>query len=251
LTPASNDPLPVHLTEYARERLRHAGDATLSRFLDLFHHRFLALFYRAWAQAQPHVNRDRPDADRFTVYVGSFLGTAPESLRRRDDVPDEAKLFHVGALIRQVRNSAGLAAILQQFFRVPVRIEQFVGHWMALGVSERTHLARGDASLGGGAVLGARVWDRQHKFRIHIGPLTLDEYQTFLPGGRALRQLADWVRLYTNLELEWDARLLLKHDQVPRLSLDGRRQLGWTTWLGQRPQPVDAGDVCVHGDPFV
>ena len=56
-----NGPLPLHLTEYARERLRHAGDPTLSRFLDIFHHRFLALFYRAWAQAQPHVNRDRPE----------------------------------------------------------------------------------------------------------------------------------------------------------------------------------------------
>ena len=56
-----NGPLPLHLTEYARERLRHAGDPTLSRFLDMFHHRFLALFYRAWAQAQPHVNRDRPE----------------------------------------------------------------------------------------------------------------------------------------------------------------------------------------------
>ncbi len=62
-----NGPLPLHLTEYARERLRHAGDPTLSRFLDMFHHRFIALFYRAWAQAQPHVNRDRPGQDRFAA----------------------------------------------------------------------------------------------------------------------------------------------------------------------------------------
>ena len=63
-----NGPLPIHLTEYARERLQHGGDATLCRFLDVFHHRFLALFYKAWAQAQPHVNRDRPAQDRFVVY---------------------------------------------------------------------------------------------------------------------------------------------------------------------------------------
>ena len=31
----------------------HHGDATLAHFLDLFHHRLLLLFYRAWAQAQP------------------------------------------------------------------------------------------------------------------------------------------------------------------------------------------------------
>ena len=69
-----NGPLPQHLTEYARERLRNAGDPTFCRFLDLFHHRFLALFYRAWAQAQPHVSRDRPEADHFAGFVASFIG---------------------------------------------------------------------------------------------------------------------------------------------------------------------------------
>jgi len=44
-----NGPLPLHLTEYGRDRLRNAGDATFVRFLDLFHHRLLSLFYRAWA----------------------------------------------------------------------------------------------------------------------------------------------------------------------------------------------------------
>jgi type VI secretion system protein ImpH len=93
-----NGPLPIHLTEYARERLQHAGDATFSRFLDVFHHRFLALFYRAWAQAQPHVNRDRPKDDRFTTYIGTFVGMAPSALRERDRLPDLAKFFHVGGI---------------------------------------------------------------------------------------------------------------------------------------------------------
>src|SRR4249919_1134562 len=114
-----NGPLPLHITEYARERLRLAGDPTLSRFCDIFHHRFLALFYRAWAQAQPHVNRDRPNEDRFTVYVGSLLGMASAPFRDRDRLPDLAKFFHVGTLIRQVRNIEGLTHILQHYFRVP------------------------------------------------------------------------------------------------------------------------------------
>ena len=113
-----NGPLPIHLTEYVRHRLRHASDPTLSRFLDLFHHRFLALFYRAWAQAQPHVNRDRADDDHYLdlrrrVHRASRRG----SLRNRDTVPDLAKLFHVGTLVRQVRDADGLAAIIRQFFR--------------------------------------------------------------------------------------------------------------------------------------
>ena len=151
-----NGPLPMHITEYARHRLRHAGDPTLSRFLDLFHHRFLALFYRAWAQAQPHVNRDRPEHDRFLVYVGAFVGIAPPPLRHRDTVPDLAKLFHAGTLVRQVRNAEGLAAILRQFFRVPVGIEEFVGHWLRSRRRERTL----SAPRRRGARRPARCWAR-------------------------------------------------------------------------------------------
>ena len=99
-----NGPLPIHLTEYVRHRLRHASDPTLSRFLDMLHHRFIALLYRAWAQAQPHVNRDRAGDDHYLSYVGTFIGIAPGSLRDRDTVPDLAKLFHVGTLVRQVVN---------------------------------------------------------------------------------------------------------------------------------------------------
>ncbi|MPZ18953.1 MAG: type VI secretion system baseplate subunit TssG [Luteitalea sp.] len=259
-----NGPLPLHLTEYARERLRHAGDPTFSRFLDLFHHRFLALFYRAWAQAQPHVQRDRPDEDRFAAFVGAFAGVSPAPFRNRDAVPDLAKLFHVGALVRQVRNAEGLGAILQHFFRVPVRIEEFVGHWMSLGAGERTRLGADGATLGTGAVVGRAVWDRQHKFRIHLGPLALAQYESFLPDkggpvspkpqrgeGGPLRQLVDWVRMYLCFELDWDVRLCLDKHEVPPLKLGGRGQLGWTTWLGQRRTETDADELCLDAESVV
>jgi type VI secretion system protein ImpH len=259
-----NGPLPIHLTEYARERLRHHSDPTLCRFLDLFHHRFLALFYRAWAQAQPHVSRDRPQQDRFGAYVGAFVGVSPPSFRRRDGLPDLAKFFHVGALVRHVRNAEGLTAIIRQFFGVPVRIEQFVGHWMPLSARERSSLSRSGAMLGTSAVLGSRVWDYQYKFRIDLGPLTLTQYQAFLPAvaarrgrqggeaqGRLLRKLVDWVRLYLCFELDWDVRLRLKRDEVPALKLGSRAQLGWTTWLGTRKSDTDADDLCLDAEMFV
>jgi type VI secretion system protein ImpH len=245
-----NGPLPIHITEYARERLRHAGDATLSRFLDLLHHRFLSLFYRAWAQAQPHVNRDRPKDDRFMVYIGAFAGLAPAAFRDRDTVPDLAKLFHVAALLRQARNADGLHAILAHFFGVPVQIEQFVGHWMPLGRRERTCLAREGATLGGGAVLGRRVWDRQHKFRIHLGPLTFEQYEAFLPGGAKIQQLVDWVRMYLDCELEWDVRVSLGRSDIPPMRLGRGRRLGWTSWLGGRSVNQDAEDLCLNAEAF-
>jgi type VI secretion system protein ImpH len=245
-----NGPLPIHLTEYARERLRNAGDRTFSRFLDVFQHRFVALFYRAWAQAQPHVNRDRPDTDRFAGYVGAFLGLRPAAFRDRDTVPDVSKLFHVGVLMRHVRNAEGLRSVLAHFFRVPVRIQEFVAHWLALGPTERTYLGRESALLGVGAVLGARVWDRQHKFRVQLGPLTLEQYESFLPGGARLIKLIDWIRFYLSIELDWDVQLILTTDEVPRLTLDSTRRLGWTTWLGARRRAEPANELCLHPETW-
>ena len=256
-----NGPLPIHITEYVRHRLRHAGDPTLSRFLDLLQHRFIALFYRAWAQAQPHVNRDRAD-DHFRMYVGALIGIAPQPLRDRDTVPDPAKLFHVGTLARQVRDADGLAAIIRQFFRVPARIEEFVGHWLIIAPRDRTYLQAEGKVLGESAMLGARVWDHQSKFRIHVGPLTLTQYEEFLPATRQggfgpkrsgilLRKLVDWVRFYLCFELDWDVRLHLKREEVPALKLGLQGQLGWTTWLGTRASAGPAGDLCLDGETFV
>jgi type VI secretion system protein ImpH len=246
-----NGPLPLHVTEYARERLRHAGDPTLSRFLDVLHHRFLAFFYRAWAQAQPHVNRDRPADDRFGSYIGAFFGVAPANFRGRDGVPDVAKFFHVGALIRQVRNAEGLAALLQHFFRVPVRLQEFVGHRLRLAAGERTYLGRDSATLARGAVVGGSVWDRQSKFRVRVGPLSLRQYEAFLPGGTELPKLVDWVRMYLCYELDWDVRLELHARDVPRPTLGGGCRLGWTTWVGRRPRPVNADDLCLDAEGWV
>lgn len=239
-----NGPLPLHLTEYARERLMHAGDRTFARFLDIFHHRYIAMFYRAWAQAQPTVSLDRPREDRYSSYVGSLLGLGTPTLRNRDAAPDFAKLFYAGLLARHVRNSDGLAALLSGFFRIPVRLEQFIGHWMTLPVGDRTRLGGAAGSLGGGAMLGSRVWDRQHKFRICIGPLDLAQYESFLPGGTAIAKIVAWVRQYVNFELEWDLRLILRHQQVPQTRLGRYGRLGWTTWLGRRePRSVDVDDL--------
>jgi type VI secretion system protein ImpH len=245
-----NGPLPIHITEYARERLRQANDPTLSRFLDLFQHRFVTLFYRAWAQAQPHVNRDRPNEDRFAVYIGAFLGLSSAAFRGRDALPDLAKFFHAGSLVRHTRNAEGLRAILQHFCRVPVQIEEFIGHWMALEERERTYLGREGATLGSGAVAGRWVWDRQYKFRVRLGPLSLREYEAFLPGGTLIQKLVDWVRLYLSFELDWDVRLLLRKSEVPPLRLGRSGRLGWTTWLGNRQADIDADDLCFQAEAF-
>ena len=234
-----NGPLPLHMTAYARERRMHKGDETFGRFADWFHHRLLLLFYRAWAQAQPAVSMDRPGEDRFADYVGALLGTGGPEWRERDAAPDHARLAFSGLLARQVRNADGLAQLLSGFLGMKVRIEQFTGRWMPLPEAERSRIGRRGASrrlstsqLGASAVLGSAVFDRQHHFRIHIGPVSLPAFEALLPVGTALPALQALVQQYVGLEFGWDLRLVLNPSERPACRPGQQGRLGWTTWLG-------------------
>jgi len=237
-----NGPLPLHLTEYARERMHHYGDRTLSGFADIFHHRLILLFYRAWADAQSTVSLDRKE-ERFTRYVASLLHMGVPSMLRRDTVMDHAKYFMAGHLLRQTRNPEGLKQILQAFFAVPVRIAEFVPQWIRLEPSQRLGLG-GAQGLGRDTILGVAVRDAQHKFRIELGPLGRADYASFLPGGRRARQLTHWVRDYIGVELAWDVRPVLKRQEVRGIKLGARQPLGLSSWLGKRrPEQGDARDL--------
>jgi type VI secretion system protein ImpH len=240
-----NGPLPLHLTEYARERQRHHGDPTLSAFADLFHHRLILLFYRAWADAQSVNSLDRPDHHRFAEYVASLIGMGQPSLKRRDHIADHARNHMAGHLVRQTRNPEGLIQILQLYFGVPVQVQEFVSGWVAIDESQisRIGLLGRNHRLGVGAIVGQAVRDAQGRFRLALGPLTLAQFHAFLPGSRRLRQVVDWVRQYIGIELAWDLRLVLRHDEVPATQLGGSQRLGWGSWLGARAQETDAGDM--------
>src|SRR5207245_2137360 len=135
-------------------------------------------------------------------YVGSLVHLGDATLRNRDAVPDHAKFFAAGHLVRETRNAEGLQSILALFFGAPAKIEQFVLHWLDLPPDQRTQLGadRVAEQLGVGAVAGSSVPDVQTKFRIRLGPLGLAEYEDHLPGGTRFRQLLAWVRNYIGFE---------------------------------------------------
>src|SRR5262249_1152071 len=122
-------PLPLHLTEYARDRIRQAGDTTFAAFADIFHHRMLALFHRAWSRSRATVSRDRPEHDRFRTYVGAAFGLGLPAQFDSDDVPDRAKLYFAGLFAMASRPPDGLRAILEGYFEKPVKVSEFLGEW--------------------------------------------------------------------------------------------------------------------------
>jgi type VI secretion system protein ImpH len=269
-------PLPLHLTEYAHERELHVKDFTFSRFLDVFNHRLISLFYRAWAVNQMPASYDRSmaaagydpntitdelreralleDEDPYAIYIGSLIGLGMDSLRLRDRVPDTAKLHYAGRLSAGAPGPEGLRAILQDYFGVPVMIEEFAGHWLDLPPSAYCVLG-GDpvdktpSSLGGplgGAVVGKRVWDCQGKFRIRLGPMSYEDYQRFLPVTRTARRLEAWIRNYVGDEFAWEAQVILRRDEVPPVRLGGGAALGWTTWSYSGSAEEDRADLTIR-----
>ena len=244
----TNGPMPLSVTEYVFDRLHNHRDRTLACFLDLFNHRMLSLFYRAWACSQQTVSHDRPDDDWFAFYIGALFGAGPDSFRHRDEVPDTAKLYHSGRLSSQTKNAEGLQEILRSYFNVPVLIQEFVEQWIALSTEYRCQLGRSpeSATLGSTLIVGSRILDCQQKFRIRLGPMSLSDYEAMLPGGDSIDRLVAWVRNYVGSELSWELNLVLHREQIPRVCLGRFGQLGWSSWLGGETFEVDADNLVLR-----
>jgi type VI secretion system protein ImpH len=243
-----NGPLPLHLTEYAFERAQHRGDPSVADFVNAFQHRFIALFYRAWADGDPAVNLDRPESDRFQRYVGALLGLASPTARATANVASRVALGRASLFGQSSRSAEALERALSDYFGLPFRIRQFVGSWLEIPAEARTRLRprSGAGKLGAGATVGARSWQCQNRFEIQLGPVSFTLFARFLPGTVAFTELAAVVRLFTNDEWSWQLRQTLGKGEAPGVMLGRHARLGWTSWLGGR-KGRDA-DVVIRGD---
>ena len=100
-----------------------------------------------------------------------------------------------------------------------------------------------------GATLGAATWQVSHSFELVIGPVEMEGLTRFLPGSRALAELRELVRRYTNDEWQWQLRVLVKRATVPGISLGLHTRLGQVSWVGGSVGL--AQDVVLQGDQHV
>lgn len=247
-----NGPLPLHLTEFVRNRINIARDPTISEFVDLFHHRLLSLFYRAWADKEPTVQLDRPDNDRFSFYIGSFLGVAERSQRERDEISDRTKLHFAAHFGCQTKHASGLAAILQVYFEIPIAIEELIGEWLMIPKDGLCYLNADTnvGQLGVSATIGMRSWQCMHKFRIIAGPLSLQQFESLLPNGKRISVVSNLIRNYIGFQLKWDLNLVLVKNQVPTVQLGRYGLLGWNSWLAAKHRDKDASDMYIDMEKY-
>jgi type VI secretion system protein ImpH len=253
--------LPAHYTRLLIDRVRQK-DFALRDFLDLFNHRLISLFFRAWekchfppAYEQSCLRHEKEDL--FTACLYSLLGFGTGYLRtgaggeKRLDFDTEALLFYGGLFCDQHRPAVGLEQVLVDYFDVPVHLEELRGRWLDLDEPDRS--AFPDSScpqgrnlqLGIDFIVGDRVWDIQSGFRIRVGPVTFADFRRWIPPGDALKPLCQLVRTYVGLGLEFDVQVILKGSEIPRCQLgneDNQALLGYTTWLLYGPAEPDRTD---------
>jgi type VI secretion system protein ImpH len=233
--------LPNPYTSLIIERMRSADYATRD-FLDIFNHRIISLFYRAWRKYRFDVACEAGERELFSRHLLSLVGLGTEGLRDRQAISDDSIIYYSGLLAQHPRSAQALQQILEDYFEVPVAIEQFAGGWYRLDRETQCRLSEGSTEseeLGLGAVVGDEVWNQQSRVRIVLGPLPLKRYADFLPHGSSFETLQAWVRFFSNDEWDFEVKLILEREQVPACTLGvedvSGPQLGWVSWVKSVP----------------
>jgi type VI secretion system protein ImpH len=246
--------LPNPYTSLIIERLR-ASDTTLRDYLDIFNHRIISLFYRAWRKYRFDVAGEIDEGNRFSRELLSLVGLGTDGLQDRQSVPDDAFVYYAGLLGQHARSAQALRQILTDYFDVPVEIEQFAGGWYNLASDNQCYLAdsmRDSEQLGFGAIVGDAVWNQQSKIRVVLGPLSVKRYLDFLPTGKCWQPLHAWVRFFSNDELDFEVKLILEREEVPACVLGDEEasgpQLGWLSWMKSAPFARDPDDTVLALD---
>jgi type VI secretion system protein ImpH len=250
--------LPRHYTALLIER-GHAKykDFSLRDFFDLFNHRAISLFYRAWDKyrfpaAYERAKRSR-DEDLFTSCLYCLVGLGTAGLRNRMRVDDEAILYYGGHYAHRPRSANSLERLLADYFELSVEVQQFSGQWLYLSETEQScfpssrHPEGLNMTLGESVLVGERVWDAQSKFRIRLGPVNYDWFRRLMPTGDALGALTDLTRTYVGGEFDFDVQPVLLANEVPWCELSGDPsrgpRLGWNTWVRCQEFTEDVEDA--------
>ena len=248
--------LPQHYTELLMDRKYVQRDGSAHAFFDLFNHRAISLFYEAWQKYRSHVSYEMGARDGFTQHLLDLLGTGRPELQGRPvngkaptkkPIPVQILAYFSGALGRRPLPSSSLASLIGVYFGVKVKLEQFVGQWIAAPLAEQSGLGGACSVLGMSTVLGQRMWDQQTKIRLRIGPLDQAKFSEFQPGGSAAMALRQLVEICLGQSLSCDVTLVLDQDAAPPSVLNSHASvplsLGINTWARTSPPGKDLDDV--------
>ncbi|MDX1812993.1 MAG: type VI secretion system baseplate subunit TssG, partial [Gammaproteobacteria bacterium] len=236
--------LPAFFTEVELVRQKEK-DTALKDFLDIFNHRTISLFYRAWEKYRLTYNYERAalhqlDVDPLTALFESLAGIDGKALKKYSPFNNEELIYYSGLFASPKRTAIGLQTSMAEYLNVPVKVNQFKGEWLDLLEDDRSRLPahpfKGrNNCLGVDMVIGEKFFTVEGKFEIELGPLNKSEYFELLPGSKKYKALMDYVKLYSGNNYTIDLKYKIYSKDVTPWSLDEKEKdvlrLGWNTWF--------------------
>src|SRR5262249_24799324 len=153
------------------QRIRER-DFSLRDFLDLFNHRLISLFYRAWEKYSLPFTHERSRLDNFggepdpvTQGLYCLVGLGTTGLRGRMEIDDEVFLHFSGHFAHFPRSALALECLLTDHLGMSVAVLQSQGQWLQLEPDDRAFMPSSahpngrNNQLGINLVVGERVWD--------------------------------------------------------------------------------------------
>jgi type VI secretion system protein ImpH len=242
--------LPIFYTELIASRELYDRDKAARAFLDIFLQRTVVLLYRAWRKHRLPLQFESSRRSHFQPMVLSLAGLGHKALRDRlhaykGGVSDDAIAYFAGALRHRPLSAGLMQRVLAQYFNIAVKLESFVGRWFALPAEHQSTLGMANGVLGQGAVVGERVWQRDLRMRLTLGPMRQQKFERFLPGGPGALALRELLTLMTGVTIEYEVRLQLLAADVQGVVFDKQRgpRLGWNSFLVTQPVQQDRTDA--------
>lgn len=242
--------LPLHYSETLAVRESASRDRGARAFFDIFANRAAALFYSAWKKYRLPLRHETDKDHHYLPLLLALGGIGHPALRDRlhaggGAVHDEALAHYAAAMRQRPLSGQYLQRVLSDYFRVPLRVEQFVGKWYVVPPEHRTSLGSPGAVLGVSAFAGDRIWQRDLRLRVWIGPLEKGVFSDFLPGGERAQALEKLLTMLAGVSFEYEVRLVLAKEAIAGSTLDedGGPRLGWDTFLCTAPADTDRDDA--------
>ncbi|WP_426070309.1 type VI secretion system baseplate subunit TssG [Janthinobacterium sp. DSP2-3-3] len=242
--------LPLHHTERIAAYRLSSKDAGVSAFLDIFSHRMVVLYYQAWEKYRLESTLQTQAKDAQLPLLLALAGvrrTALPASAEPDAVTQDVAAWYAGQLRCRPVSAQAIGPVLAEYCGVPVSLQQFVGGWDYLEKNRRSLLGSVNFTLARGATVGLRLWRRDMRVCLHIGPLDPAGLERFLPRSTGAAALAKMLALFGVPDLQYEVRLILSPPCITPLLLSSnpseRRRLGWTTFLQTAQGKVGGAEV--------
>jgi type VI secretion system protein ImpH len=227
-----SSPLPTFYTEEVIDEA-NSDESVRRDFLDIYNHLIYALFYTCCKKYNLFNLLDDEQSNDIIERIFCAIGIADPKVRKELEVAFQLCRY-IGLIIQRPHSAWGLETMLRDALGgIPVRVRQCHKRMVKIRQDQHMRLGGMGCSLGNDTVIGQEVEDRMGKFRLEIGSVDLDIFDTLLPGNPGYKKLSTMTRFYVVTPFESDVELILAQNQCRTVCLGSPQmsRLGLDTWV--------------------